>query len=52
MRSDDFDGFADAERIVAAGLRVPPLLTALHEVPGHPELRGLIRLTELPGVMA
>jgi len=46
------DVFADAERIVAAGLRVPPLLTALHEVPGHPELRGLIRLTELPGVMA
>lgn len=44
--------FGDAERIVAAGLRVPPLLTALHEVPGHPELRGLIRLTELPGAMA
>lgn len=41
--------FADTERISAAGLRVPPLVSALRALPSHPELNGLVRLRDLPG---
>lgn len=46
------DVFADTDRITEAGLRVPPLVTALKDVAGHPELHGLVRLTDLPGALA
>ncbi|HOA85911.1 MAG: energy-coupling factor transporter ATPase [Microbacteriaceae bacterium] len=44
--------FADPDWITQVGLQVPPLVTALRGTQGHPELRGLVRLSELPGTAA
>ena len=40
--------FSDDELVAAAGLRLPPLRRALHELAGHPELAGIARLADLP----
>lgn len=42
------DVFADAELVEEAGLRLPPLRRALHDLHGHPELSGIARLADLP----
>jgi energy-coupling factor transport system ATP-binding protein len=42
------DVFADADLITRAGLRPPPLATALRELPRHPRLQGITRLADLP----
>lgn len=39
---------SDAALIESVGLRVPPLAQALTAIPGHPELDGIVRLSELP----
>ena len=39
---------ADAALIESVGLRVPPLAHALAGIPGHPELDGIVRLSDLP----
>jgi len=41
--------FADVDLIERAGLRPPPLATALHGLTRHRELAGLARLSDLPG---
>jgi energy-coupling factor transporter ATP-binding protein EcfA2 len=43
------DVFADVDLIERAGLRLPPLATALHGLTRHRELAGLARLGDLPG---
>jgi energy-coupling factor transport system ATP-binding protein len=40
--------FDDAELIERAGLRLPPLVTALSGLTRHPELAGIARLSDLP----
>jgi energy-coupling factor transporter ATP-binding protein EcfA2 len=42
------DVFADAGLIDRAGLRLPPLRSALQGLAGHPELAGVARLADLP----
>jgi energy-coupling factor transport system ATP-binding protein len=44
--------FADRTLIESAGLRLPPLATALAGIPSHPELDGIVRLRDLPGGVA
>ena len=39
---------ANVGLIESVGLRVPPLAHALTAIPGHPELDGIVRLSELP----
>ena len=41
--------FDDADLIERAGLRPPPLVTALRGLARHPELTGIARLSDLPG---
>lgn len=41
--------FADADLLARSALRPPPLRRALHDLTGHPELSGVIRLADLPG---
>jgi energy-coupling factor transporter ATP-binding protein EcfA2 len=48
-RGPTADVFADADLITRAGLRPPPLATALRELPRHPRLQGITRLADLPG---
>lgn len=43
------DVFADVDLIERAGLRPPPLATALNSLTRHPELVGITRLSDLPG---
>ena len=43
------DVFADEALLESAGLRLPPLRRALHDLPGHPNLTGIARLADLPG---
>jgi energy-coupling factor transporter ATP-binding protein EcfA2 len=43
--------FADAALLRTAGLRRPPLASALADLPMHPELSGLVRLADLPGAV-
>ena len=43
------DIFADAELLRAAGLRRPPLASALADLSMHPEISGIVRLADLPG---
>lgn len=42
------DIFGDTELIESAGLRLPPLAAVMHDLPGHPELDGVVRLADLP----
>jgi energy-coupling factor transport system ATP-binding protein len=44
--------FADDDLLSRAGLRPPPLVRALRDLPGHPELAGVTRLSDLPGADA
>ena len=46
------DVFADAELLRAAGLRRPPLASALADLSTHPELSGIVRLADLPGTLS
>jgi energy-coupling factor transport system ATP-binding protein len=41
--------FDDADLIESAGLRLPPLVTALRGLARHPALAGIARLSDLPG---
>ncbi|WP_308466215.1 ABC transporter ATP-binding protein [Rathayibacter soli] len=41
--------FADAALIDRAGLRLPPLAQAMRGLRKHPELQGVVRLSDLPG---
>ena len=41
--------FADVDLIERAGLRLPPLASALNTLTRHPELVGITRLSDLPG---
>jgi energy-coupling factor transporter ATP-binding protein EcfA2 len=41
--------FDDVALLRRAGLRPPPLADALRGVSGHPELDGVVRLSDLPG---
>ena len=41
--------FSDDELLARAGLRPPPLASALRDLPSHPRLQGLTRLRDLPG---
>ena len=43
------DIFADETLLRRAGLRLPPLVTALHGVTRHPTLAAATRLADLPG---
>nr|WP_243419931.1 ATP-binding cassette domain-containing protein [Microbacterium sp. C448] len=43
------DIFADDQLLRAAGLRRPPLASALAELSMHPEISGIVRLADLPG---
>nr|WP_241740232.1 MULTISPECIES: ABC transporter ATP-binding protein [Microbacterium] len=43
------DIFADEALLRGAGLRLPPLVTALHGVTRHPSLATATRLADLPG---
>ncbi len=42
--------FDDADLIERAGLRPPPLVAALRGLARHPELAGVARLSDLPGI--
>jgi energy-coupling factor transport system ATP-binding protein len=46
------DVFADTALIERSGLRLPPLVRALHGVTRHPELAGIARLSDLPQARA
>lgn len=46
------DVFSDARLIERSGLRLPPLVRALQNVTGHPELARVARLSDLPGARA
>jgi energy-coupling factor transport system ATP-binding protein len=46
------DVFADDALLARAGLRPPPLVRALRDVRGHPELAAATRLSDLPGAGA
>lgn len=46
------DVFADTGLIERSGLRLPPLVRALHGVTRHPELAGIARLSDLPEARA
>ena len=43
------DVFADEAQVRQAGLRLPPLRTALHGLSRHPELATIARVADLPG---
>lgn len=43
--------FADGELLRSAGLRRPPLASALADLPSHPELSGIVRMADLPGAL-
>ncbi len=40
---------ADAEVMTGAGLRLPPLATAMRRLTNHPQWHGITRLQDLPG---
>ncbi|WP_111719737.1 ABC transporter ATP-binding protein [Homoserinimonas sp. OAct 916] len=40
---------ADADLMIAAGLRLPPLATAMRNLVNHPQWHGITRLQDLPG---
>ena len=44
--------FADAALLRTAGLRRPPLASALAELSAHPELSGIVRMADLPRARA
>lgn len=44
--------FADGELLRSAGLRRPPLASALADLQTHPELSGIVRMADLPGALS